>query len=231
MSSRRLLLLIGSTLAAAIIGAFLMRGANQGLWLPLSISIGSLIVSLLGAFKSDFFSFAPRMRDGEAMLVFVGRDADSKTVLSTLVVRLHFLNAGYADEIVRDVSLEVMQMSNGTKAKLHPVLELEMKTLFHATGRGLHADHTLGPFVSFVIPAKVAIAKTFLFVSDAPALNLSEGAYRFDVSGTSSRGSMRRHRFERAISSANITDYQSGGKIFLEEKLRRVNAAIRERFE
>ena len=218
MSSRRLLLLIGSTLAAAISGAFLMRGANQGLWLPLGVSIGSLVVSLLGAFRSDFFSFSPTIRDGEAMLVFVGRDSDPRTVLSTMVLRFHLLNAGYADGIVRQLSLVVTRVSDAGSGTFHPVLELDMSTLFHTTGRGIHADNTRGPFMSFVVPAKVAISKTFLFVADNPALELKEGKYRFDVSGSSSRGSIRRHRFERPISSNNIADYSAGGKVFLDDR-------------
>ena len=73
MSSRRLLLVVGSTLGAAILGAFLMRRTNQALlWLPVGISIGSLVVSLLGAFKNDFFAFSPSIDEGEVILIFAG---------------------------------------------------------------------------------------------------------------------------------------------------------------
>ena len=112
--------------------------------------------------------------------------------------------------------MEAMRISNGDGATFHPVMELDMTTLLRTKGHGLHGDNSLGPFVSFVVPAKAAISKTLLFVSENPALELSEGRYRFELSGNSSRGSISRHRFERPISSKDIADYHSGAMVFLD---------------
>lgn len=216
MSSRRLLLVVVSTLGAALLGSFLMRRTNQALlWLPVGISIGSLVVSLLGAFKNDFFAFSPSIDEGEVILIFVGRDSDPKSVLSTIIFRFHFLNAGYADGIIQSVSVKATRLSDGQAAEFRPIIEYDMKTFLQ---HKVEADKTLGPFVTFVVPSRAVVSRAFLFMSGNPPLALCQGAYRFDVhvKSTGSRGATRLHQFERVISSENINDYQSGSKVFLE---------------
>ena len=219
MSSRKLLLVIALTLAAAMLGAFLTSRSSQLLlWIPVGISIGSLVVSLLGAFKNDFFAFAPSIHDGEVILTFAGRDTDSHSVLGTLTFRLHFLNRGYGDGVIQAVSVKAMRVSDSQKAELKPVIEIDMEKFFQNRKHHVQADDTLGPFVTFLVPSKAAVSRACLFVSSQPALALCEGTYRFDVhvKSTGSRGAPRLHRFERVISRDNINDYQSGSRVFLD---------------
>ncbi len=55
----RLVLTIAGTVVASIGAAYFLGGRAPAIWLPLAFSIASLAISILAAFKSELFDFAP----------------------------------------------------------------------------------------------------------------------------------------------------------------------------
>jgi hypothetical protein len=95
---KRLLFTILGVLVASLLGAYYMRqGDTAALWVPLGLSVASLAVAILSAFKNELFEFAPAVLGSE--IVFAqAKPARAKLALT---IPLSFINTGYGEGIKR----------------------------------------------------------------------------------------------------------------------------------
>ncbi len=206
----RLFLTVSGIVAAALVGAFVIRGGdNAALWLPLGLSIASLAVAILSAFKNELFEFSLAVFGAEVIL------AQARPVHAelTVILPLSFVNTGYAEGVVEWIALKLVRTADGQFAVLHPTLEIDQLKFWQ--GRHyLHADNTIGTFSSFPLESKKVIVKSILFVipEGKPPFALAEGEYRFDIYVKASN--MKRakvlHSFKYTFSDEFLSEYVSG---------------------
>src|ERR1035437_4563540 len=105
----RLFLTVFGVVAAALLGAFAIgRGDNSSLWLPLGLSIASLAVAILSAFKNELFEFAPAVLGSEIILA-QARPIHAKL---TVILPLSFVNTGYAEGVVEWVAVKLVRITD-----------------------------------------------------------------------------------------------------------------------
>ncbi len=188
-------------------------------WLPLGLSIASLIVSILSAFKNELFDFAPRLVGGALMLPQTEPRSDNLQ----FVLPLSFVNTGYAEGIIEWVALKFVPTVGGEEFVCDPIAEIDL-TKFLQGRRHLHAENILGAFLPFPLESKKSIGKAILF---SPQLSADEqprlfvlGEYRMDVYLKASSESVPQKMLsvEKALTPKLIQDFRAGGSIFVNNR-------------
>src|ERR1051326_7525949 len=136
----RLFLTVSGIVAAALVGSFVIRrGDGAALWLPLGLSIASLAVAILSAFKNELFEFAPAVLGSQVIFV-QARPIHAKL---TVILPLSFINTGYAEGVIEWVAVKLVRRTDRQSAVLHPTLEVDMLKFWQGK-HYLHADNTIG---------------------------------------------------------------------------------------
>lgn len=215
---QRLFLTASGIVAASLLGAFAIRRSdNAALWLPLGLSIASLAVAILSAFKNELFEFAPAVLGSEVIILAQERPIHANL---TVILPLSFVNTGYAEGIVEWVALKLVHTADGDFSVLHPTLELDLLKFWQGR-RYVHADNLIGTFTSFPIESKKVVVKSILFTAPdgAKPFTLVEGEYRFDIYVKSSNARKARvlHSFKYTVSDQNLSSYVSGKTLALSD--------------
>ena len=189
----RLFLTVAGIVAVALVGAYVvLRGNNAAIWLPIGLSIASLVVAILSAFKNELFEFAPAVLGSEVILV------QPRPTPLTVILPLSFVNTGYAEGVIEWVAVKLVRIADGHFTVLHPTLEIDQLKFWQ--GRHyLHADNIIGTFASFPMESKKVVVKSILFsVQEGQTLDLVEGEYRFNiyVKASNARKGRILHSFE-----------------------------------
>jgi hypothetical protein len=212
---KRLFFTVGGVIGASLLGAFIIRrGDNAALWVPLGLSVASLVVAILAAFKNELFEFAPAVLGSEVFLAQAQPAHDKLTV----IIPLSFINTGYAEGVIEWVAIKLTYITDGQFSILEPVVEVDLIKFLQGK-RYLHAESTLGQFASFPLESKKVVSKAILFAAspDKPSFTLVEGKYRFDVYVKSSSVDKAEllHSFNQEFTKDLLTKYLAGSSIML----------------
>jgi|ERR1051326_644034 hypothetical protein len=211
----RLFLTVSGIVAAALVGSFVIRrGDGAALWLPLGLSIASLAVAILSAFKNELFEFAPAVLGSQVIFV-QARPIHAKL---TVILPLSFINTGYAEGVIEWVAVKLVRRTDRQSAVLHPTLEVDMLKFWQGK-HYLHADNTIGLFTSFPLESKKVVVKAILFTvpTAAEPFSLSEGEYRFDIylKASIAKRAKVMHSLTYTFSEQFLTEYISGKTMVL----------------
>ncbi len=176
----RLVLTIAGTIVASIGAAYLLGGRAPAIWLPLAFSIASLTISILAAFKSELFDFAPVVIQQGYLLA---QASPPTPAVLNITLPLHFLNRGYGEGVIESIALKVWLEGSAEPIILTPAAELDLQKFVQGLRR-LHPENIIGPFCAFPLEAKASRAKTIVFspekaVSGQPVLK--PGKHRIEV--------------------------------------------------
>lgn len=211
----RLFLTVSGTVAAALLGAFTIRqGDNAALWLPLGLSIGSLAIAILSAFKNELFEFAPAVLGSEVILTHPRLNQEFAMILP-----LSFVNTGYAEGIVEWVAVKLVHIADGHFSALHPIFEVDLLKFWQGK-HYLHAENTIGTFASFPMESKKVVVKSILFaVPEGRRFALVKGEYRFDIylKANNIRRARVLHSFKYSLSDEFLSEYASGKTMVLSD--------------
>lgn len=161
VSRRVALLLVVLVGTAALLAVVYSRRPTAGEYLSSVLSIVAVLFSLLLGFKSELWPFELRVLVGDVMFASAqGFTAGSPP----LVLPVSFLNSGSGDGVVEWVAAKVIDENAVVKLYI-PVAEIDL-TEFMRGRRLLHAENTLGAFVSFPIHSKESVKKHILFTQE-----------------------------------------------------------------
>ena len=212
---RRLLLTVGAVLAIALAGAYLLRdAANSGTWVPLGLAIGSLAVSIIAAFRSELFGFAPAVVGGETLLA----QTQPPSTTFNLVLPLHFLNRGYGDGVVEWVAVRLWLHGAAEPILLTPVCEIDMMKLIQGK-RHLHAENVKGSFAAFPLEGKKSVSKAILFKDEvqpgtaAPVVNPGRVRFEIYVKGNNAKKAKLALTIVQGYSQEMLASYATGTSI------------------
>lgn len=240
----RLFATVVGVLTASLFGAYLMRREDSAsLWVPLGLSIGSLLVAVLSAFKNELFEFAPAVLASDIGLIHVDRKKKATTpeddhpngesdhrsagpatpeTEPMFVFPLWFINSGYAEGVVEGVAIKVTNVGNGSVFKLLPLFEIDPKLFApHKDAVSfLNVDRILGTFAIFPLSSKQVISKVLVFFihqKETDMTTLQAGKHRFEVyvKSTSSRKPKRLYRFDRELSNDTVDGYLRGKNVYI----------------
>lgn len=100
--NRRLALFLAAVVFAGVAGAYaLSLWTDARLWLPIGISVASLAISILSAFKNELFDFAPQVVGGDFALI---HSTAPNVAQSGLLLPVHFVNRGYGEGVIVAIS-------------------------------------------------------------------------------------------------------------------------------
>jgi hypothetical protein len=212
--STRLVLTVAGTILAALLATYAFAASGTGGWLPLGLSIASLCVSILAAFRNDLFDFAPEVIQNGVLLA----QASPPTASINIALPLLFLNRGYGDGIIQEVALR-LKLASGTEPVIWvAAAEIDLVKFMQGTRR-VEAGNVIGPFGAFPLESKKSASKTLLFTLELKpgetSRTLPQGAHRVELFLKTS------HRpapylglsFTLSLNEHTLREYQSGKSI------------------
>lgn len=153
--------------------------------LPIAISIVSLIISLVSAFRGQLFPFQLKVLPGG--LCYVRHSAVSSDESSTdeldLVLPLSFINSGYGDGVIDGVAVKVLDKA-GTAMLYLPAMEIDLKAFVQGISIPSKAN-LIGLYMPFPLHTRQSVHKVWLFTQDSaqnpyPKARWHPGSYRIE---------------------------------------------------
>lgn len=187
--------------------------------MPIGLSVASLLVAILSAFKADLFDFSLTVIGGDIALM---HSTEPNATHSGVLVPLHFSNRGYGEGIVLDLTVEVTNERQKKKYLLTPLVEVDLQKLLQNAGR-LHGTNTIGPFFGFSVASRQVISKAIAFgwVNTDPNYSqphLEPGFYTFDVFVGTDRATSRKKTltFRQEFTQKQIDSFVKGSTVYLQ---------------
>lgn len=210
---RRLAATVGAIITLAVVGAYMIRNSDRAsAWLPLGLSIASLAVSVLSAFKNELFEFDPQLVGGAIILP----QTEPRSNSLQFILPLNFVNAGYAEGVIEWVALKFVPTDGGEPFICDPVAEIDLVKYIQGR-RHLHAENILGGFLPFPLESKKSLAKAILFSPQQTTERVREivrAEYRMDVYlKAANRRPVKILTVEKALSAKLLEDFANGGSI------------------
>ena len=161
--------------------AFKKLGFEPKVYLPITISIISLIVSLFAAFKDDLLPFNLSVLSDSVIIT-----SSDKTVENIeIILPISFINNGHGAGVVEWIAVKIKNKNTNSIKLYTPVAEIEMAT-FIKNKRKLHAENIETGFSSFIISSKESIKKHILLMQEMenknyPYSSWEIGEYQLDI--------------------------------------------------
>jgi hypothetical protein len=217
--SDAVLLGIGTVLLL-VIGFILVAGPQEAAAFAIPISILALIVSVVGAFRGELFPFDLHVVAGDVLLL-PGRFELGYN--PPLMIPLAFVNRGYGEGVVASLWAEVT-CGDGLARLYTPSFELDYRKYLQEH-RGVHASNIIGTFMPFVVGAKEAEQRFFVFSQERTQDRYPETAWvpgDFEVSvymrTTSDSNRKMLARFSHEIGAEALENAARGTAIYLTPK-------------
>ncbi len=217
--SVRLIVTLAGVVLIALIGAYLLaKGTEQYIWIPLGLSVASLAISILAAFKTELFDFAPVVVGGDIMLA-QGRPVKNNFVF---VLPLHLVNEGYGSGVVEWISVVMVLPDKINKILFIPVAFVDLQKVIQGK-RFLHAENLMGAFSSYHLESKGARTDSIVFSrQEGPGVEpfqLQPGTYQFEVyvKANTRRKPWKALTFEKELTQELFDQYLAGSSIYLSD--------------
>lgn len=208
--SLKLVLFVIFVILVAVLVSYLLRKRGKAeFWLPLGIASASLVLSLVGVFKEEFFIFNPVASVGDVYII--NKTKDSETIPSFLIP-IQFLNKGYGEGIVEDLIFRVTK--DKTVFFLAPSIELSWAEFIKNKGDTLFQAFK-NSFVGFPLSSKQALSKSILFHKRGERYILETGTYFLELFMLTNldRKPKMMLKFSIIIKEKDIKDFNSGNSI------------------
>ena len=179
--------------------------------IPMALSLTALIVSIVGVFKGELFTFNPQVFWSDLCIVNTTED-NSPT--PGFLVALDFLNRGYGEGFIEDLIIRTTK--DGKSFCMRPVMEVDSIQLVRDKGK-----LTLGPrersFIGFPLGSKACTRKFMLFLKDGAKVDIEAGMYSLEVFAQTSeaREPWFMLKFEVSLDDAKIKALKTSGSIGL----------------
>ncbi len=139
---------------------------------------------MITAFKNELFPFRLLLFI-DAIYLVAGELLPPKSGVSVQVLLpITFINRGYSEGIVENISLDVTKENEKSVYKFLPAMEVDMVALMQQK-KGINSSNMLGMFHGFLLGQKQGHKKNVIFTpsvkTDEPEFYWSPGIYTFKL--------------------------------------------------